>query len=407
MPTIGINMKRVVWLLLGCISIASDVIAEEQSFMSAIEEGKANLSLRARYEDVNIPKQGAQALTLRSRLTYQTKSYHLFSALIEFDDVTAIPDDENYFTGVNGQTDDAVIQDAEGTELNRAWLAYDIANTLFKYGRQNVSLDNERFFGKDAWRQNEQTFSGLSAFNESLNYLRIRLAQLNQVEGVEGESNKIGKRDLNAQLVNIEYRGFPNSQLAIYGYWIESDYLDNQEDTVSYGARFSGHIKNSPEIDYAFEYALQKDRDDNLIDYSAAYSLMEFGVRYNGVRVGVGQEVLGADGEGYFVTPLASLHEFQGWTDQFQNQGLGNIEGGIQDRFMSVGYACSDYFHVNAMYHEFKSEGQGFGDLGSEWGVEVEGDINHYNVKLKYAEYSRDNYGVDTDKVWVSIGAKF
>jgi len=402
-------MKKVFLLGLSYLLSFSVSVASELSLVNAIKEGGAELSFRTRYEDVQAAKQGAQAFTLRSRLTFETKQYNFLSALIEFTDITAIPDDENYYTGENGQLDDAVVQDAEGTELNRIWLTYDIANTKIKYGRQNVSLDSERFFGKDAWRQNEQTFTGLSIHNESLNYLRIRLAQLNQVEGVEGESNSSGKRDLNAQLVNIEYRGFPNSKLAMYGYWLDSDYANNQEDTVTYGVRYSARIKNSPEIDYALEYAKQSDADGNALNYSADYVLIDFGVTYSKVRFGLGQEILGADGQGYFVTPMASLHDFQGWTDQFQNQGLGNIAGGVQDRYLSVGFSCSEYFHIKSIYHQFESESQsvGLGDLGSEWGLEAVGEVNEYEFILKYAEYKRDNFGVDTKKFWVSVAAKF
>jgi hypothetical protein len=409
MSIFGISMKRSLLLVLGYLLSVNVSTADELNFIDAIKQGEAGLSFRARYEDVRATNTDAQAFTLRSRLTFETKRYNLFSALIEFDDITAIPDDENYYTGENGQSDDAVVQDAEGTELNRVWLGYDIANTKIKYGRQNVSFDNERFFGKDAWRQNAQSFTGLSVFNESLNYLRINLAQLNQVEGVEGESSSTGKRDLSAQLINVEYRGFLNSKLALYSYWLDSDYIDNQEDTVTYGVRYSGRIKNSPEIDYALEYAMQNDSDGNALNYSAAYTLVDFGIMYNNVRLGLGQEVLEADGLGYFITPLASLHDFQGWTDQFQNQGLGNIAGGVQDRYFSLGYSCLEFFQIKGVYHQFKSESRsaGLGDLGTEWGLEFEGEINEYSFNMKYAEYKRNDFGEDTEKFWLSVGARF
>ena len=239
--------------------------------------------------------------------------------------------------------------------------------------------------------------------------MRIRLAQLNQVEGVEGESHTDGKRDLNVQLVNIEYRGFPNSKLALYSYWLDSDFLNDQEDSVTYGMRYSGRIKNVPEIDYAFEYASQSDAEDNQLNYAADYSLIDFGITYKMVRFGVGQELLEADGEGFFVTPFASLHDFQGWTDQFQNQGLGNITGGVQDRYFSLGFSCSEYFHIKSIYHKFESESQsvGLGDLGTEWGLEANSEFNGYSFNLKYAEYKQDNFGVDTEKLWLSVGAKF
>lgn len=402
-------MKKIVLFSLVFLLSLNASIADELTFVEAIKEGDVELRFRTRYEDVRVNEKGGQAFTLLTRLTYETKRYAFFSAFIEFDDVTAIPNDENYFTGNNDEFDDAVIQDAESTELNQVWLEYDVANTKLRYGRQGVALNNERFFGGDTWRQNEQTFTGFSVLNESLNYLRIYMAQLNQVEGVQGEISSSGKRDLSAQLVNVQYRGFPNSKLALYSYWLNSDYENNQEDTFTYGMRYFGHIKNTPEIDYAFEYAMQKDAGDNSLDYSAAYYLVDVGVSLNNVRVGMGQEILEDDGLGYFITPMASLHTFQGWTDQFQNQNLGNISGGMQDRYFSLAFSCSEFFQVKGVYHEFRSDNtsRGVGKLGTEWGLALEGRINEYRFDMKYAEYNRKNYGEDAEKFWLSLGASF
>jgi len=137
--------------------------------------------------------------------------------------------------------------------------------------------------------------------------------------------------------------------------------------------------------------------------------MIDFGISYSNIRLGLGQEVLGADGQGYFVTPMASLHDFQGWTDQFQNKGLGNIAGGVQDRYLSVGFSCSEYFQVKGTYHQFESESRsaGLGDLGTEWGLEAKAEVNEYSFNMKYAEYKRDNFGEDTEKLWLSVGAQF
>lgn len=394
------------------IICSSFTMASDTTFVDAIKEGELNLNFRSRYEDVNevtLVEKGAQALTLRSRLTFKTQEYELFSALIEFDDVTAIPDDSNYNSGSNAQFDDALVLDAEGTELNRIWVAYDIANTLIKYGRQTVALDNERFFGQEAWRQNEQTFSGLSIINESLNYTRIHLAQLNRVENVLGESHVSGRRQLDAKVVNIEYSGILNSTVAFYGYWLDSDLAMQQEDTFTYGMQFSGFIDNEPAIEYLAEYAGQKDAYDNKLDYSAHYTHLQFGVTYKKVRLALGRETLGADGVAFFVTPLGSLHNFQGWTDQFQNQGLGNIAGGLRDNYYSLGYVCSEHLSIISTFHDFQSDDDsvGLGSLGTEWGVEAISDWDRYRFIVKYAEYDKENYGIDSRKLWLSAEVSF
>jgi hypothetical protein len=396
-----------------CAIICSDfILANDTAFVDAIKEGEFNLNFRSRYEDVNqttMVEKGAQALTLRSRFTFKTQEYELFSALIEFDDVTAIPDDNNYNSGSNAQFDDAMVLDAEGTELNRIWVAYDIANTLIKYGRQTVVFDNERFFGQEAWRQNEQTFSGLSIRNESLNYTLIHLAQLNRVENILGESHSSGRSKLDAKIVNIEYSGILNSTVALYGYWLDSNFAMHQEDTVTYGMQFSGFIDNEPAIEYLAEYASQKDAYDNTLDYSADYTHLQFGITYKKVKLALGRETLGSDGSAYFVTPSGSLHNFQGWTDQFRNQGLGNIAGGLRDSYYSLGYVCTENFSVISTFHDFQSDDDsvGQGKLGTEWGIEAISEWDMYRFIVKYAEYDKENFGVDTEKLWLSAEVSF
>jgi len=417
--------KTSAFFLVFFVLLSSQLAAEEAGLVDAFKNGETTLDFRLRYEDVdehlgvneNIEK-GAQAATLRSRLTYRTEEYQFFTALVEFDHLGAFPDDDNYNSGSNGQTDDARVLDSEGSEVNRVWLAYDIANTLIKYGRQSVILDNARFVGNDAWRQNEQTFTGVSFRNEAFNYTRLRFIQLNQVEGILGTDHPDGKQDIDAQLFNIEYRGFmnpmfafgaQNSLLSFYSYYLDNDSGKDAWDTKTYGIRFAADVKTMPRVTYAFEYAVQEDRKDNSVSYSADYSLAEFGVVFNNVLVNAGIETLGADGNGYFVTPLASLHDFQGASGQFQNQGLGNIAGGIEDSYFSLGYVFSEDCQVKATYHDFESDDDkvGPGALGKEWEVSVFKNWADYRLSAKYANYSKDNFGIDTEKLWLSVEARF
>jgi len=378
----------------------------------AIRGGDATLNLRLRYEDANQSssfEKGAQALTLRSRLTFETKTYELFSALVEFDNVNTLPNDENYNSGSNGQLDDVLVIDPEGSELNRAWVAYDIANTLFKYGRQTVLLNSGRVIGGDNGHQNEQTFSGLSIQNESLNYTRFQFAKINRVESIQSRKKLNGRSDLDAKLFNLEYRGFIISKLSLYSLWLDKYLPQTQWETKTYGIRFAGELGGEFSIDYAFEYANQEDAGRNPLNYSAAYSLYELDVGYNEFALKLGRETLGADGGAFFITPLASQHNFQGWTDQFSTQGLGNIIGGIQDTYVGLSYSCSDNFVLSTIYHEFKSDDNaiGLGDLGNEWGVQAVAELDEYRFIAKYSDYTKDNFGVDTNRLWLSTELAF
>jgi len=392
-------------------SIYADV-AEDKNYqlIEAVSQGEVSFRSRLRYEDANQGLQGAQALTLGSKLTYASQAYQNFFVLLEVNDVTALPDDENYNSGLNNQSDDVLVLDPEGTEVNQAWLAYDASNTLFKYGRQSISLNNERLIGGDSWRQNPQTFAGLTIKNENLNLTRFYLGQLNSVQSVLGSDHDSSANALDAKFMNLEYRGFWSSKLSVYGLWLNEYASQPNSETKTYGVRFAGELGDSEfSLDYDFSYSNQEDAGSNPLNYSANYSMFELDFGVDEVHMTVGQEVLGGSKDGYFVTPLASLHEFQGWTEQFRNQGLGNISGGIQDRYINVKHQCSEKYSIAAVYHVYASDNDatGAGDLGSEWGVEVNAEYENYGFNLKYADYNRDQFGIDTKRLWLSSEFRF
>ena len=47
-----------------------------------------------------------------------------------------------------------MVADPDGTEINQALLRYDHTKGNAVVGRQRINLDNQRFIGSVAWRQN-------------------------------------------------------------------------------------------------------------------------------------------------------------------------------------------------------------------------------------------------------------
>lgn len=395
-------------------------LSDEKSIVDAVQKGKAKLDFRMRYEDArqkSIPEQGAQALTLRSRVSYETQRYNLFSAFLQFDDISAFPDDENYNSGSNGQLDDVLIADPERTGITQAWLAYDIANTLLRYGRQSYTLDDGRIIGQESWRQNEQVFTGLSLQNESLNYLRFKLAKFNRVEQAYAKSANDLDAPVDISLVNIHYRGFLLNDLSFY-YLNIDDYAPNPLwETSTTGVYFSGNAGGGPSsaqgndfsLAYFLAYAQQKDSGVNPVNYRAEYRRLELNLAYKGFGLLLGQEVLGADKQGMFVTPLADLHAFQGWSDQAVDYDLGNNSGGVKDLYWGLEYSCSDNFRLAFNYHDYNFDKPlgSISSIGSEWGLLVDASLNEYSFSFKYSDYSAASIGEDTTRAWVSIGASF
>lgn len=393
-------MKHVKLSLLA-VAVASAFGAAQtyaaDSLSKALTDGDATLSLRARYEEVD--KEGLDTVdltTLKTRLTYQSGDFEGLSLLLELDDVTFLGGDE----------DTALVSDPEGTEVNQALIAYKFGGTTAKWGRQRIILDNQRFVGGVGFRQNEQTYDAISITNTSIADTTVFLANVNNVNRIFGEDSPVGDHENDTYLLNVNYKGFTAGALTAYAYLIDNEDAPNFS-TDTYGLRFAGQ---TGAFGYALEYATQSDAADSTLSYDADYMLAEGSFTVSSVKLTAGYELLGADGDaGQFITPLATLHAFQGWTDTFLGSGTGNIKGGIQDMYVSAGTAIAGV-NLTAVYHEFESDdssASGMNDLGSEWGVAVGKKFGPVLLSVKYADYSADDFGFDTDKLWLTAEASF
>ncbi len=419
---------------------------------------KVKLNFRLRYEDVADDladgfakdlsltsaqtKKDAEAITLRSRITYETGTWNDLSLLLELDDVSALMA-EHYDDGVNGNnTGDhnySVITDPEGTEVNQASLSYaGVPGTVFKYGRQRIMLDNERFVGAVGFRQNEQTYDAFSVTNKSIKDLTAFYAYVNNVNRIFGESNKTaGDHEQNTHLINLKYQFGNYGALSTYAYLIDDQaptagatYTEGEYSSDTYGVRWAGKIPaGNLAFKYNLEYAKQNDADNNPVEYEADYKLAEFTFGSDLIAAGIGREILGADTDATtkvsgalankgFQTPLATLHKFQGWTDQFLFRGTGNVPVGMEDTYAVVQGKIKNYsWSVN--YHDYQAAESstlaawdGVEDMGSEVGVSLEKSWDNYLVGIKYSVYSADDVDSgflvdDKAKLWLTMQASF
>jgi hypothetical protein len=334
--------------------------------------------------------------------------------MLEMDDVTEL-DDVDYDDSIRNSKETPQIADPEGTEVNQAYLSYTNGDTTGKWGRQRIALDNHRFIGTVGWRQNEQTYDAFSITNKSLPDTGLFAGYVTNVNRIFGEDHPKGDAGQSTILLNANYAGLPWGKLTGYAYLLDADTGFDRWDTDTYGVRFSGSADatDSVKVSYAAEFATQSDSEDNPLSYDADYYNLEAGVTFSGVTVKLGTEMLGADGsDGFFITPMATLHKFQGWTDKFLNGGLGNIDGGIEDVYVSIGGKVAG-IKLLAVYHDFTSDDSGASgnasdDLGEEIGFLVAKDFGkHYGLQLKYADYDADEHKDDTQKLWLTATAKF
>ncbi|WP_374323685.1 alginate export family protein [Aquipseudomonas alcaligenes] len=410
------QLSHLRWLTLPLLAVAAPSWAD-QPLSDLFTQGKPILDARYRFENVdqNNDLRDANAQTLRTRAGFQSGKWYGLSGLIEVDNVSRIGD-EAYNSTRNGQKEYAVVADPDGTEVNQALLRYDHKFGSAVLGRQRINLDNQRFIGSVAWRQNEQTFDGALTQLKPLDGLTLSYAYLDQVNTVFGPENgrydnltNPANIDGHSHLINAQYVFMPELTATAYSYLLDLDNIavapTAAEGTLSSqtsGLRLNGVVAG---VSYALEYAQQKDYGDNPLELDSEYYLAELGYTIKGVQLKAGYEVLGGDngsGNRAFQTPLATKHAFQGWADQF----LTTPADGIEDAYVGVTAPLLGGT-LQAWYHDFATE-QGSDDYGNEIDLSYAHPIP--GVKglvglVKYATYDSDDKArtVDTDKVWLQL----
>lgn len=389
-----------------CSSIAYADSSTTDSITNALVNGKTDVNVNLRYETVDQDNalKDANALTLRTRLTYTTGDVSGFSSLIEFEDSRNVLGVDDYNNTLGKNTDHSVIADPETTELDQFLLQYKQTDLTIKLGRQLITMDNHRFVGHVGWRQDRQTFDGVTFAYTPVKDLTLNYGYLTKRNRIFAESKDIDSKD---HLINASYKT-SIGKITGYGYLLEVDNnTDNSLDT--FGIRLNGStLVGEQKLSYQLEYANQ-DSDSATTSYSADYILAELSTSFSGVGVKVGYELLGSDDGMYgFSTPLATLHKFNGWADQF----LSTPAEGLADLYASIGGKVAGGKWA-IVYHKFDADDASatVDDLGSEIdAVYSKKFTKNYSGGIKLASYSAGDSTagkVDADKIWLWLNAKF
>lgn len=451
-------------------TLAADAVPVAPStLLEAIQQGKPMTNFRLRYENVDQDGyQGttatakkldtAHAFTLRSLVGWQTAPFKNFSFAVQITDVHEFDDNFNdrrdnqpeHNNGTGSASLDKRqypnIVDPGYTDINQLYLDWTgISDTRVRLGRQIVNLDNVRFIGDIAFRQNTQVFDGISILNKSISNTEIFFAHFGKVRQI---TTKL--RDGNIDIINAKYKISPTESLIGYGYFIDVENLGQNggnpaaistasqgqggnglgasQDTTpgattdasskTFGLRLDGahKINDNWKALYTAEYAKQDDYrgGNSLID--AHYYKLGGGAGYGNWSLRIDHEKLSSNGGKYaFQTPLGTNHLFQGWADVF----LVTPRQGMEDTFITLAGSIMKA-KLYAEYHIFKSD-KDFqslsGKLGDKYGTEFDASIAYPFTdkllgKIEYANYREsDVYGTtlqnaarkgDKEIVWVT-----
>lgn len=388
--------------------------ASAATFYEALSGGKVSANIRYRDEWVEQQNIGnwAHASTVRTHLGYLTGDYLGLGGFLQFEDIHTVAADR-YNDTINGATSFPIIADPVDTEINQAYLSYKAYKTLLKYGRQTLIYDNHRFIGNVGWRQNEQSFDAFSAVNTSIPATTLSYAYTTNINRIFSDRSDKGNVRLKGHLFNAAYKGLTAGGLTGYAYLL--DYNPKQAlaataSNMTFGLRFDGNAKVADlKYLYTLEYATQSDYGDGASTVDADYQFLMAGVDWGFVQLKLNYEKLAGDGKYGFATPLATLHAFNGWADQF----LITPTRGIVDQFISVGGTVAG-INLLARYHDFSSDEQGYA-YGNEIDLQAAKKITDYmTLLLKYADYRGDNNSrniapltLDVTKMWLQMEIQF
>lgn len=363
------------------IAVWATLPAHGQTDPAALFGGTTLIDLRLRFEDVDLASKArrADATTLRARIGFQTGDYDGFSALVEGDFIGHL-DSGHYNDTLNTRVQFPTIADPDMAALNRLQLNYSAALTpaaiaggrkdlSITAGRQRIQLGDQRFIGNAGWRQHEQTYDALSIVDTSLPATTLTYAYIAGVNRVFGPASPMGHFGSNSHLFNAAYTGFgPGLAIEAYDYLLDLRQAPPLS-TASYGARFSSTLPLAPDLTAQINGATaqQTPYGANPQHFDLAYYLAEAGISYNGLSGTAGYEVLGGNGVTGFSTPLASLHLFQGWAEQF----LTDPPNGVRDLYGRARYGfplpmISGNAAATLVYHSFRADHVNLA-YGGEW----------------------------------------
>lgn len=364
---------------------------------------------RLRYEGVDQDGlDDATALTVRTRLGWQSPERSGLRLLVEGESVVALVDDYN--DTIHGPAHIAVVADPEAFELNRLQLAWTgLPKTEVVLGRQRIVLDSARFIGNVGFRQNEQTFDAVKATTRAFEPLTVTWAWIDRVHRVFGDDSPAGEWRSDSHLIHVQ-APTPAGRLTGYGYLLDFSNAPAQS-SATWGARLEGarSLVDDWSAVYALEYARQSEYGANPARFDLDYGQALAGLKRGPLTATLALERLDGDGAQGFQTPLATLHAFQGWADVF----LTTPRDGVRDVSFTASYALA---HpplgrdavLTASWREFH-DADGSVRYGNEldvsarlvldarWAVEIKGA--HFDGAL--AAYP------DRDKVWAALDYRF
>ena len=382
-----------------------------------------NVRLRYEFADDDQQPDNATALTVRYRGTVET---NLTARLVVLGEIEAVGEIVNNFndgrlnwsSSTPGEISDRkfrpVIADPGGVELNRIQATYQFNDRArATVGRQRIVLDDERFVGVSAFRQNDRTFDA-ARFSTSLGGSVIADAgYIRNVRRVIRDDAGFGFFNGDSYFVNLNVPA-PAGRLALFHYAFDLETGPdtariNTASTRTTGARLEGRrYWGDTGVLWEASYARQVDFAANPLDFAVNYWLGEVGVEKRGIALLGRTEILSGDpGVAAFQTPLATLRRFQGNADVF----FTTPDDGVIDRSVRAEWRLGSrgpFRDVQAFVRHHWFSGEASGDrFGNELDAELSAVYGRATFSAALARYRTRGFATNINRIFVTASYAF
>lgn len=384
------------------------------AFSTFIKDSRPFLNGRLRYEWADVGDfEDGYVLSLRNYLGLETGKLAGFSFLVEGEHTWVLTSADKYnpFPGV--PSDRSLIADPDNFQLNRLQVAYDGFDSHLVAGRQKITIDDHRFVGSVAWRQNDQTFDAALFQNQSIENLKLTYGYIDQVNRIFGEnapSKGLTRFESDSHLFHVEYDALEIGKIRVFSYLLDfgnETGLSRKWSTNTYGVELQGAKELSGSkinFTYLATAAYQEDAGSNPVNYGTGYYRLEFGLKKESINGGIGTEFLTSDGgNAAFQTPLATGHKFNGFADAF----LITPDRGLRDYYLWVGATGPLKIKHKVIFHYFTND-YGSDALGFETDYVASRKINdRFTALLKLAFLNGSGGQKDISRASIQIDYAF
>ncbi len=406
-PTTGTNLYRSIAFIASCLSLTlySHYVQSDQPTWSH------ELELRARYETVEVDGNHGDALTARLRLAIerQVNNWQVFA---EADYVAAALRD-NHSDGVR-LTSEPTIADPRGFDLNQLLVRYQQGETRYSLGRQQLGFGDHRFVGDVDFRQQAQTYDGVRIQHNFLSGLALDYAYVAQVNRIFGQradrslsrsdirhtalagirpTGQLGEHEVDAHLLHFQKQAHDYVQVfgelhAVHN----SDHAPFSNRTAVIGLNLN-YKPAATKWQSSLIYARQQ-KHETLVDDWLTFSRIEVGATQGSYQFSLRHERFGSKNGESFVTPLATLHKFQGWADRFLN----TPPQGLEDNSLLAKWNGRDSpVTVEVRFHDFRTVAGGQ-KLGTEFNLDMIYEPSpHHTLSLRFADFDADDRTTQED----------